>query len=62
MRLKPTSASVNAGVVLSGINDEAVDAPDLEAYELGGADWSAGANLQVPNFPDEAPEVQVSTE
>jgi hypothetical protein len=52
-RLKPNSASIDNGVVLPGINDSAVNAPDLGAYEFNGQDWTAGASIEVPDFPDE---------
>lgn len=52
-RLVSSSASIDKGVVLPGINDDAVGAPDLGAYELGGASWTAGATTPVPAFPDE---------
>ena len=52
-RLKPSSPSVNKGVAIKGINDGAVNAPDLGAYEYGGKDWTAGSTLQLPDFPDE---------
>lgn len=51
-RLKPSSLSIDQGVKLPGINDGAIDAPDLGAYEYGGKDWTAGADIQVPDFPD----------
>lgn len=52
-RLKSTSASINKGFVLPGINDNAVGLPDLGAYEFKGQDWSAGATIKVPDFSDE---------
>ena len=52
-RLKPSSPSVNKGVAIKGINDGAVNAPDLGAYEYGGKDWTAGSTRRVPEFPDE---------
>lgn len=51
-RLKPSSASIDAGINIPGINDDAVGAPDLGAYEFGGVDWTAGASIDVPEFPD----------
>ncbi|NJN24791.1 MAG: T9SS type A sorting domain-containing protein [Cyclobacteriaceae bacterium] len=55
--LKSTSASIDGGMVIPGINDGYNGAaPDLGAYEFGTAPWSAGANITVPSFPDEAPE------
>ncbi len=52
-RLKQTSLSIDKGVALPGINDGSINAPDLGAYEYGGNDWNAGADIQVPDFPDE---------
>jgi len=52
-RLKPSSPSVDKGVAIKGINDEAVNAPDLGAYEHSGKDWTAGSTRRVPEFPDE---------
>ncbi len=52
-RLKKRSPSIDAGVVVPGINDDSVGAPDLGAYEYGGPDWTAGASIDVPDFPDE---------
>ncbi|MBM3888482.1 MAG: hypothetical protein FJ388_05075 [Verrucomicrobia bacterium] len=56
-RLNAGSASIDAGVVIPGINDAGSashfrgNAPDLGAYEFGGADWSAGATVTPPVFP-----------
>ena len=33
LRLKSTSASINAGVAIPGINDNSVGAPDIGAFE-----------------------------
>jgi hypothetical protein len=52
-RLKPSSPSIDKGVALPGINDGWINAPDLGAYEFGGKDWTAGADIQVPDFPDQ---------
>jgi len=52
-RLKASSSSVDKGVAIKGINDGSVNAPDLGAYEYGGKDWTAGAEISVPDFPDE---------
>jgi hypothetical protein len=52
-RLKPSSPSIDKGVAIKGINDGAVNAPDLGAYEYGGKDWTAGATRGLPEFPDE---------
>ncbi|MDX2432092.1 MAG: right-handed parallel beta-helix repeat-containing protein [Bacteroides sp.] len=52
-RLKSWSNSINAGISIPGINDNAVGAPDLGAYEFGGEDWTVGATFEVPEFPDE---------
>jgi len=51
--LKPISASVNKGVVLPGINDDAVGAPELGAYEFDSRDLTAGASIEVPDFSEE---------
>lgn len=52
-RLKETSLSINKGVKVAGINDEAVGLPDLGAFEFGGSGWVAGSNIEIPYFPDE---------
>jgi hypothetical protein len=52
-RPRPDSGSIDAGLVIPGINDDAVGAPDLGAYEFNGVDWIAGASIEVPDFPDE---------
>lgn len=41
-RLQPGSPAVDAGMVLDGFTDDAVGAPDIGAYELGGVEWTAG--------------------
>jgi parallel beta-helix repeat protein len=52
------SASKNAGMVISGINDAgsaspyAGSAPDLGVYEYGGVDWTAGATVTPPVAED----------
>ncbi|MBM3891392.1 MAG: right-handed parallel beta-helix repeat-containing protein [Verrucomicrobia bacterium] len=56
-RLKPGSASINAGAVIPGLNDAASSspfagsAPDLGAYESGGKDWTVGSTVTPPIFP-----------
>ena len=52
-RLKPKSASIDAGIAIPGINDNAVGAPDQGAYEYNGEDWTAGSTIDVPDFIDE---------
>ena len=52
-RLKPTSMSIDAGVAIPGINNDAVGAPDLGAYEFNSEDWTAGASIKVPDFSEE---------
>lgn len=53
------SPSINAGVVIPGINDmgdgSAVGIPDIGALEYGGIDWRSkvGAKIRVPYFYDE---------
>lgn len=46
-RLQAVSAAIDAGVAVSNITDGTVGAPDVGAYEYGGADdvsaWTAGA-------------------
>lgn len=45
------SASVDAGMLISGINDGFVgEAPDLGAFEFGGENWKAGATVK-PDGP-----------
>jgi hypothetical protein len=52
-RLKPGSPSINAGLTIPGVTDNATDGrPDLGAYEHG-QDWKAGSTVTVPKFPDE---------
>lgn len=52
-RLKETSPSINAGVFIPGINDDAIGLPDIGAYEFNGYDWTAGSTIEIPNFIDE---------
>jgi hypothetical protein len=60
-RLKSFSKSIDAGIKIPGINDDAVGAPDLGAYEFKGKDWTAGSSLKVPNFRDETPGFLIRT-
>ncbi|GIO14945.1 hypothetical protein J19TS2_45000 [Cohnella xylanilytica] len=58
-RLTAGSTAINAGAVIPGITDNyAGSAPDAGAYEFGGADWTAGADL---NNPPNPPYTAVST-
>src|SRR5688572_11661987 len=41
-RLKAGSPAINTGVVIPGITDGSVGAPDMGAYEFGGTAWTAG--------------------
>ena len=41
-RIKSTSLGVNAGVVIPGITDGSIGAPDIGAYEYGGEEWVPG--------------------
>lgn len=51
-RLQSASPAINAGVAISGItNDYVGAAPDIGAYEYGGADWTAGHNFSSPPNP-----------
>ncbi len=56
-RLNTGSASIDAGVVIPGVNDAGSaspytgEAPDLGAYEHGGRDWTAGSSVAPPHFP-----------
>ncbi|MBB6635779.1 OmpL47-type beta-barrel domain-containing protein [Cohnella thailandensis] len=51
-RLTAGSTAINAGAVIPGIADDyAGSAPDAGAYEYGGADWTAGADLNNPPNP-----------
>ncbi|MGR6761295.1 right-handed parallel beta-helix repeat-containing protein [Paenibacillus sp. T2-29] len=51
-RLQSTSPAINAGAVISGItNDYVGAAPDIGAYEFGGADWTAGHDFSSPPDP-----------
>jgi hypothetical protein len=53
--LASNSPAINAGVVVPGVTDGAVGAPDLGAYEYGGVAWKAGAGTEpvVPAAPIE---------
>ncbi len=52
-RLKPGVAAIDAGTYIDGITIDVVGVPDLGAYEYGKPKWTAGADLEVPDFPDE---------
>ncbi|MFC7338736.1 right-handed parallel beta-helix repeat-containing protein [Haloferula chungangensis] len=52
-QLKPGAAAIDAGAPVAGISEDGADAPDLGAYEFGKPAWKAGAELEVPDFPDE---------
>ncbi len=46
---KASSASIDAGVIIDGLNDGyKIDAPDLGAYEFQGVDWKAGSTVKPP--------------
>lgn len=48
-RLQSTSPAIDAGRILSGVSRGFVgSAPDIGAYEFGGADWRVGATLPSP--------------
>lgn len=57
--LKPISPSIDAGVVIPGINDTgdgaAVGLPDIGALEFGGVDWTSkvGTTISVPEFSND---------
>ena len=44
---------INAGIVISGVTDNAINAPDLGAFEYGATAWTAGSTITRPMFPDE---------
>jgi hypothetical protein len=44
---------INAGIVISGVTDNAINAPDLGAFEYGATAWTAGSTITRPIFPDE---------
>jgi hypothetical protein len=52
-----TTASIDDGIVIAGINDTGSEspyaggAPDLGAYEYNGVDWAAGSTVTPPSFP-----------
>ena len=51
-KLQASSPAINAGAVISGITDGYVGAaPDIGAYEYGGADWTPGHNFTTPPNP-----------
>ncbi len=54
-RLATNSPAINAGLVITGITDRAVGAPDVGAYEFGGPEWAAGAGTEpvAPTAPIE---------
>jgi len=45
-RLASNSPAINAGVVIPGITDGAIGAPDVGAYEFGGVAWIPGAGTE----------------
>ena len=44
--LASNSPAINAGMVVPGVTDGAVGAPDVGAYEIGGPAWTAGAGTE----------------
>ena len=44
--LASNSPAINAGMVVAGVTDGAIGAPDLGAYEYGGVAWKAGAGTE----------------
>ena len=57
MCLAGTSPSIDAGRIMSDVNEKGSDirfsgrAPDLDAYEVSAGDWSAGSTILSPAFP-----------
>jgi hypothetical protein len=53
--LASNSPAINAGMVITGVTDRAVGAPDVGAYEFGGPEWTAGAGTEpvAPTAPIE---------
>lgn len=42
------SSAINSGMVISGINDDSIDAPDLGAFEVGRTAWNVGITSATP--------------
>ena len=60
-QIKAGSPAHNAGVALPGFTDGAVGAPDIGAYEYGGAAWVAGYTpVPQTTTPNAAPTVKVT--
>lgn len=51
--LRAGATAIDAGTPVEGITVDVVGAPDLGAYEFGKPKWTAGATIEVPDFPDE---------
>ena len=52
-KLRSGVPAIDAGTNINGITDNVVGAPDPGAYESGIPKWTAGADLVIPDFPDE---------
>ena len=52
-RLKPGASAIDAGIHVKGITDDAMVQPDIGAFESGKPEWTVGADIEVPEFPDE---------
>lgn len=62
-RLAANSPAINAGMVIPGVTDGSVGAPDVGAYEFGGEEWTAGAGTEptAPAAPNEFTATAAST-
>ena len=56
-RLRAGSPGINTGVVVPGITDGSVGAPDIGAYEFGGTDWVPGYTAVPQTTPTNTPPV-----
>ena len=56
-RLKAGSPGINSGVVIKGLTDDAIGAPDIGAYEFGGTEWVPGYTPK--KLPQTAPPANV---
>ena len=54
-RLRAGSPGINTGVVIPGITDGSVGAPDIGAYEFGGTDWVPGYTAVPQTTPTNTP-------
>jgi gliding motility-associated-like protein len=54
-RLRAGSPAINTGLVIPGVTDGSIGAPDMGAYEFGGPDWVPGYTAVPTTIPANTP-------